>query len=199
VAVNHCEHGFPQFLCLRCGGNDRSGPEELSNLTGEVNPDNGEQIKIADQVIFDTIAAAEEVHDPLDGLIEKTAGDPGAPFTPEVVAALAALRKDNRSAFEALRARLKSAGCRMAALDEAIAEQSGDVGARGLTPANILVDLAQTAELYHARTARASPTSTLTATGRHGPSAPRASDGGWRTASMRRRRARRVRRHCNQR
>jgi hypothetical protein len=150
VAVNHCEHGFPQFLCLRCGGNDRSGPEELSNLTGEVNPDNGEQIKIADQVIFDTIAAAEEVHDPLDGLIEKTAGDPGAPFTPEVVAALAALRKDNRSAFEALRARLKSAGCRMAALDEAIAEQSGDVGARGLTPANILVDLAQTAELFHA-------------------------------------------------
>ena len=29
--------------------------------------------------------------------------DPGAPFTPEVLEALAALKKDNRAAFEALR------------------------------------------------------------------------------------------------
>jgi len=36
-------------------------------------PDNGERIKITDEVIFSTIAAAEEVHDPLDGLVEKTA------------------------------------------------------------------------------------------------------------------------------
>ena len=76
--------------------------------------------------------------------------DPGAPFTPEVLAALAALKKDDRAAFEALRARLKSAGCRVTALDEAIAEESGDVGGRGPTQADILVDLAQTAELFHA-------------------------------------------------
>ena len=43
--------------------------------------------------IADAIDGAEEVHDPLDGLVEKTAGDPGAPFTPEVLAALAALKK----------------------------------------------------------------------------------------------------------
>ena len=103
-----------------------------------------------DDGISDTIDDAEEVHDPLDGLVEKTAGDPGAPFTPEVLEALAALKKDDRAAFEALRARLKSAGCRVTALDEAIAEESGDVGGRGPTQADILIDLAQTAELFHA-------------------------------------------------
>ena len=38
----------------------------------------------------------------------------------------------------------------MTALDEAIAEESGDVGGRGPTQADILIDLAQTAELFHA-------------------------------------------------
>ena len=32
-----------------------------------------------------TIDAAEEVHDPLDGLVERTATDPGAPFEPDVL------------------------------------------------------------------------------------------------------------------
>ena len=35
------------------------------------------------------INAAEEVRDPLKGLAEKTAADPGAPFMPEVLDALA--------------------------------------------------------------------------------------------------------------
>ena len=64
--------------------------------------------------------------------------------------ALAALKKDDRAAFEALRAQLKSAGCRVTALDEAIAEESGDIGGRGPTQADILIDLAQSAELFHA-------------------------------------------------
>ena len=38
----------------------------------------------------------------------------------------------------------------MTALDEAIAEESGDVGGRGPTQADILIDLAQSAELFHA-------------------------------------------------
>jgi hypothetical protein len=78
-------------------------------------------------VISYTIAAAEEVHDPLDGLVEKTARDSGAPFAPEVVAALAALKKDDRAAFEALRARLKSAGCRVTALSRRRAEMLAGV------------------------------------------------------------------------
>jgi hypothetical protein len=103
-----------------------------------------------DDGISDTIDHAEEVHDPLDGLVEKTASDPGAPFTPEMLEALAALKKNDRAAFEKLHAQLKGAGCRVTALDKAIAEESGDVGGRGPTQADFLVDLAQTAELFHA-------------------------------------------------
>jgi hypothetical protein len=78
--------------------------------------------------ISDAIDTAEDIHDPLDGLAQKTAADPGAPFSPEVLEGLAALKKDNRAAFETLRAQLKKAGCRVTALDDAIAEQTGDAG-----------------------------------------------------------------------
>ena len=152
-----------------------------------------------DDGISDTIDDAEEVHDPLDGLVEKTAGDPGAPFTPEVLEALAALKKDDRAAFEALRAQLKNAGCRVTALDEAIAEESGDVGGRGPTQADILIDLAQTAELFHA------PDGTgfadLDVNG-HRETWPIRSKGFRRWLArcfLRRRAARRVRRRCNRR
>ncbi len=45
-----------------------------------------------DQLIADAIDAAEEMPDPLAGLAEKTAADPGAPFMPEALEALAALK-----------------------------------------------------------------------------------------------------------
>src|SRR5690349_21248014 len=102
------------------------------------------------QFIADAIDGAEEIPDPLAGLAEKTAVDPGAPFTPEALEALGALKRDNRAAFEALRSQLKKAGCRVTALDDAIAEESGDTGGRGPTQADILIGLSQTAELFHA-------------------------------------------------
>jgi hypothetical protein len=102
-----------------------------------------------DQLIADAIYAAEEMPDPLAGLAERTASDPGAPFMPEALEALAALKSDNRAGFEALRSQLKKAGCRVTALDDAIAEESGDTGGRGPTQADILIGLAQTAELFH--------------------------------------------------
>ena len=83
------------------------------------------------------------------GLIERTAIDPGAPLAHDAVRRLAALKKGDRAAFEALRARLKSAGCRMTALDEAIAEENGDAGGRGPSQADILIHLAQEADLFH--------------------------------------------------
>jgi len=110
---------------------------------------NKNQLVVADSVIPDTIEFTGAICDPLDGLVEKTTTDPGSPFQPEVLERLAALKKDDRAAFEALRAYLKKAGCRMTALDEAIAEESGDTGGRGPTQADILIDLAQTAELFH--------------------------------------------------
>jgi hypothetical protein len=97
------------------------------------------------------IDAAEDVHDPLEGIVEKTATNPGAPFVPEVGRALAALKKENRAAFEKLRAELKTAGCRMMALDETIDEEGGGTGGgRGPSQADILIQLAESAELFHA-------------------------------------------------
>jgi hypothetical protein len=96
------------------------------------------------------IAAVEEVRDPLDGLLERTVSDPGAVFAAEVLERLATLKRDDRAAFEALRAQLKNAGCRVTAIDEAIAEESGVPGGRGPKQADILIDLAKAAELFHA-------------------------------------------------
>ena len=45
---------------------------------------------------------------------------------------------------------MKSAGCRVTVLDEAIAEENGEGGGRGPTQADVLIDLARTAELFHA-------------------------------------------------
>jgi hypothetical protein len=102
-----------------------------------------------DDPICAAIDAAEEVCDPLEGLVERTASDAGAAFAPEVLGRLAALKREDRAAFEALRAQLKKAGCRVTALDEAIAEESGETGGRGPTRADILIGIAQTAELFH--------------------------------------------------
>jgi hypothetical protein len=99
--------------------------------------------------IADAIITAEDSRDPLEGLAEKTAANPGAPFMPDALEALAALKTENRAAFEALRAQLKKAGCRVTALDDAIAEESGDLGGRGPTQADNLIELAQSAELFH--------------------------------------------------
>ena len=79
-----------------------------------------------DNEVARVIDAAEEVSDPLDGIIEKTASDPGAPFAPELLEGLTALKNDDRAAFEVLRAQLKKAGCRVTALDDAIADRNGN-------------------------------------------------------------------------
>jgi hypothetical protein len=108
--------------------------------------------EVAYNLITHTIDAAEDIHDLLDGLVERTTVDPGSAFQPEVLEALARLKKVNRAAFEGLRTRLKRGGCRVKELDEAIAEESGNASGasgRGPTQADILVDLAQTAELFH--------------------------------------------------
>ena len=113
----------------------------MSNTDNPVEPEN---------LIAAIIDAAEDIRDPLDGLVEKSADDPGAPFVPDALERLAALKKEDRAAFEALRAKLKKAGCRLTALDKAIAEEIGAVGRRGPTQADILIELAQSAELFHA-------------------------------------------------
>jgi hypothetical protein len=100
--------------------------------------------------IAEAMRDAEEVCDPLEDLVEKSAADQGAAFMPDVLERLAALKKEDRAAFEALRAQLKKVGCRVTALDEAIAEESGESAGRKPTQAEILIGLAQDAELFRA-------------------------------------------------
>ena len=48
------------------------------------------------------IATAEEVRDPIDGLVERAADDPGAPFAPEVLQRLSAMQATGNPAWAAL-------------------------------------------------------------------------------------------------
>src|SRR5262245_31066091 len=100
-----------------------------------------------EETINKTIDGAEEVRDPLEGLVERTKLDPGAPFMPEVLECLAALKKNDSAAFETLRAQLKTAGCRVTELDKALASELS-LGHKP-TQADILLDLAQAAALFH--------------------------------------------------
>ena len=61
----------------------------------------------ADEVAA-AIDGAEEIRDPLEGLVERAATDPGAAFAPDVLERLAALKKNDLAAFETLRAQLKA-------------------------------------------------------------------------------------------
>jgi hypothetical protein len=92
---------------------------------------------------------AEDVNDPLDGLVERAAADPGACFAPDVVERLGAIKKENRAGFENLRAQLKSAGCRVTELDKVLPNESGDGDGAASKQANILVRLAADAEVFH--------------------------------------------------
>jgi hypothetical protein len=98
--------------------------------------------------ISDLYDGSELNFDPLAGLVEQTAIDPGAPFRPEALEALVALKHDNRAGFEALRFRLKKAGCRVTALDDALAEESGDGSGHSASQADLLIGLAQAFELF---------------------------------------------------
>ena len=55
--------------------------------------------------ISNAIDAAEDVHDLLDGLVERTTVDPGSAFEPEILEEHATLKKVKRAAYEGLRAR----------------------------------------------------------------------------------------------
>ena len=109
---------------------------------------NGNHETVSETPIAAAIDAAEDFPDPLDGLVEKAATDPGAAFAPDVLERLAALSKKDRAAFEALRAGLKQAGCRVTALDEALAEATGARGRRP-TQADVLINLLGAADLFH--------------------------------------------------
>src|SRR5262249_41082804 len=99
---------------------------------------------IADAVSWEPKTAT----DPLDELVERAQADAGAPFTSDVLQRLAALKTEDRAAFEALRAELKRAGVRVVALDELIADESKEDSGRGPKQADLLIKLSEAAELF---------------------------------------------------
>ncbi len=107
-------------------------------------------------LVSEAITGAEDVRDPLEGLVERARTNPGAPFERDVLECLAALKYDDPARFEVLRKALKDAECRVTALDEAIAardaiaENGGCGRGGGLKQADILIKLAESAELFHA-------------------------------------------------
>jgi len=103
-----------------------------------------------EKLICAAIENAEEIRDPLSGLVARAETNPGAPFVPEVLECLVTLKKEDRAQFEGLRAQLKRVGCRVMVLDEALAEEAGEEGGRGPKQADILIELAQEADLFHA-------------------------------------------------
>jgi putative DNA primase/helicase len=74
------------------------------------------------------ISAAHLVIDPLENIVERATIDPGEPFKPEALDALAALKASDRSKFETLRAKLKNAKVRVTELDAYLAEEHGKAG-----------------------------------------------------------------------
>jgi hypothetical protein len=111
---------------------------------------NGDHKNRTQKLIAAAIDAAEDIADPMDGLLEKSASDPSAAFTPKVLERLAALKKEDPAGFEALRAKLKKMGCRVTELDRAIALEGGEAGRRGPKQADMLLTLALSADLFHA-------------------------------------------------
>ena len=111
--------------------------------TANADDGNGADAKIQTSVAEGDSAAC-------DALVAATMENPGAPFAPDVVRDLAQLKRGNRVQFESLRTRLKRAGCRVTELDPLIAEEN-DGGRDGRPPsqADILVALAEAADLFH--------------------------------------------------
>jgi DNA polymerase I-like protein with 3'-5' exonuclease and polymerase domains len=90
--------------------------------------------------------------DPLEDLVARTRTDPAAPYAPEALAMLAKLKREDRGKFEAWRARLKQAGCRVTGLEaalKALSEDDGE-GSRKPNQTDRLVALAGDAALFHA-------------------------------------------------
>jgi hypothetical protein len=137
------------------------------------------------------------VTDPLDGLVARAQADAGAAFTSDVLQRLAALKTEDRAAFEVLRAELRGAGVRVGALDESIAEENEEDSGRRPTQADLLIKLSEAAELFHAPDGTGFADLDINATARLGRSAARVSTGGWHAAFTRRQEAHRVRKLCN--
>ena len=105
--------------------NDVDGDEPKND---KMTPDQGEKAPPSYEGFAEInriIADAEEFRDPLEGLVDQSISDPSAPFAPDTIMALAALKEQSPQAFEKLRAETKRQNemLRLSELDKAIAAE----------------------------------------------------------------------------
>lgn len=86
--------------------------------------------------------------DPLEGLLDRVETDKGAVFEPEVLERLRRLKKENRAEWERMRAKFKELKIGVTSLDEAM-RGDDDRSGRGPSQADILMNLASDAVLFH--------------------------------------------------
>jgi hypothetical protein len=103
----------------------------------------------AEKKIAEIVAQAVMVADPLEDLLEQTKTDPGAPFEAEMIAHLADLRRDDPASYQRLRGKLKKMGVSVRELDRVTAERKASVAEGGLKQAEILIGVAEEADLFH--------------------------------------------------
>jgi hypothetical protein len=85
----------------------------------------------------------------IEALIDRVRDDVGAAFAPEALKLLSSLQKQDRGSFESLRVKLKKAGVRLTQLDKCLAEEGGEDDGGWPTQAELLLELAAEAELFH--------------------------------------------------
>lgn len=104
----------------------------------------------AENSIAATIADAEAITDPLDGLIERVQEDKAAAYAPDVLYALIDLQSRDFQKYMSFRFQLKALGVGISILEEQMRALSGSSGDdREPTTAEILIEIAKDADLFH--------------------------------------------------
>jgi hypothetical protein len=85
---------------------------------------------------------------PLNGLAERSKDKPGIPFKPDVIKALAELRKGDRAAYENTIGRLKAAGVRTSELETCIRALAGEA-VSDPTQSDLLIQFGTEGGLFH--------------------------------------------------
>lgn len=109
--------------------------------------DNAE--KIAEEAVLNATNMAKKTESALFNLLSRVTQDKGEAFKSEVIEALSNLKRTNRADFESMRSKLKEAGVRVSELDKALLEDSDNEIQENPSQADILVDLANNAALFH--------------------------------------------------